>query len=122
MLFQLVKAQATAQLNSDASSRQQQLKKLERGVTEPAEIAAPETNHELCCWEPGEYWSKLPLVILYLYIACCSFRVAIKVHLGKGRFTFALQMFFLLRSSTPMQIGAPVFVELKFQTYDYVYM
>ena len=46
MLFQLVKAQATAQLNSDASSRQQQLKKLERGVTEPAEIAAPETNHE----------------------------------------------------------------------------
>ena len=48
---------ATAQLNSDASSRQQQLKKLER----------------------GEYWSKLPLVILYLYIACCSFRVAIKV-------------------------------------------
>lgn len=39
MLFQLVKPQATAQLNSDASSRQQQLKKLERGVTEGAEIA-----------------------------------------------------------------------------------
>ena len=32
---------------------------------------------------PGEYWSKVPLVVLYLYIAACSLRVAIKVDGGK---------------------------------------
>lgn len=48
---------AVDQLNADASSRQQQLKKLER----------------------GEYWSKVPLVVLYVFIAACSLRVAIKV-------------------------------------------
>ncbi|CAK9029707.1 ABC transporter B family member 25 (ABC transporter ABCB.25) (OsABCB25) (Protein ALS1 homolog) (Protein ALUMINUM SENSITIVE 1) (OsALS1) [Durusdinium trenchii] len=46
-----------AQLNADASSRQQQLRKLEQ----------------------GEYWSKFLLFVLYVYIAACSLRVAIKV-------------------------------------------
>eukprot|EP00435_Cladocopium_sp_Y103_P016128 s1556_g4.t1 len=69
---------AVDQLNADASSRQQQLKKLERGSSNlqprPASI-----SYLLRRTLTREYWSKVPLVVLYVFIAACSLRVAIKV-------------------------------------------